>query len=354
MDTRWGKRTPFIIAGTLLSTFFMMMVPMADNSRSLVLFIFSLGAVLISMGLYRSPAVALMPDLTPPELRSQGNAIINVMGALGAMFSLIMIQVLVEHEETPDYTLLFTSVAVLMLAGLIILVCTIKEKKLAKEIAEAYPDDMSEEETQMQGTLSPAVRKSLIFALMTLFFYYMAYNGVTTAFSRYAQEVWGLTGGDFALALMVVAVTAFVSYIPLGVLAAKIGRKKTIGMGLVMMLVSFIVITFFSKYHGYINLWFIIVGIGGSAVGVNIFPVIVDMCSNRELGKYTGLYYTFSMAAQIITPIASGFLLEHVSYRTLFPYAAVFTLLGIVTLLKVNHGDSRPDRRENILQYLDN
>lgn len=143
MDTRWGKRTPFIIAGTLLSIFFMMMVPMADNSRSLVLFIFSLGAVLISMGLYRSPAVALMPDLTPPELRSQGNAIINVMGALGAMFSLIMIQVLVEHEETPDYTLLFTSVAVLMLAGLIILVCTIKEKKLAKEIAEAYPDDMS-------------------------------------------------------------------------------------------------------------------------------------------------------------------------------------------------------------------
>lgn len=330
----------------------MMLVPIADNGRNLLLFILSLGAVLLSMGLYRSPAVALMPDLTPPELRSQGNAVINVMGALGAMCSLVMIQVLVDHEETPDYMLLFASIAALMLIGLVIFVCKIKEKKLAKEIVEKYPDSMSEE-AQSSGTLSAEVRKSLLFALMALFFYYMSYNGVTTAFSRYAQEVWGLTGGSFAASLMVVAVTAFASYIPLGVLAGKIGRKKVIEVGFVMMLVSFLAVALFSEYHGYINIWFVIVGIGGSAVGVNIFPVIVDMCSNGELGKYTGLYYTFSMAAQIVTPIASGFLLEHVSYRTLFPYAAVFVLLGIIMLRQVHHGDCKPEQKQNILQYLD-
>lgn len=351
VDTRFGKRTPFITVGTLLSVFFMMLIPVADNSRSLPLFILSLGAVLISMGLYRSPAVALMPDLTPPELRSQGNAVINVMGALGAIFSLITIQILVEHEATPDYTLLFASVAVLMLAALLILVSTVKEKKLAKIIAEEYPDYQVEEVEQTHEKLAPEVKKSLTFALMALFFYYMAYNGITTAFSRYAQEIWGLTGGGFAMSLIV---AAFVSYIPLGALAGKIGRKKVIAMGFWMMLVTFAAMSFVSQYHWHINLWFIIVGVGGSAVGVNIFPVIVDMCSKSELGKYTGLYYTFSMAAQIITPIASGFLLEHISYRTLFPYAAVFTAMGIWVLRNVHHGDSIPETKGKLLEYLDN
>lgn len=121
-----------------------------------------------------------------------------------------------------------------------------------------------------------------------------------------------------------------------------------------MMLVTFIVISFISVFHWYINLWFIIVGVGGSAVGVNIFPVIVDMCSDKELGKYTGLYYTFSMGAQIATPIFSGFLLEHVSYRTLFPYAAGFTVLGIIVTMKVKHGDSIPEDKKNFMEYLDN
>ena len=119
------------------------------------------------------------------------------------------------------------------------------------------------------------------------------------------------------------------------------------------MLVSFVVLALFSRYHGWINLWFVIVGVGGSAVGVNIFPVIVDMCSKEDVGRYTGLYYTFSMAAQIVTPILSGILLEHVSYRTLFPYAAVFALLGFATMYQVRHGDHCPDQGK-LLDYLDN
>lgn len=351
-DTRWGKRIPFIVIGTLLSVLFMLLVPIADNSRNFLFFVISLGAVLLSMGFYRSPAVALMPDLTPPAHRSQGNAVICIMGAVGSMYSLGMIQLLVTHEETPDYTSLFVSVAALMIVTLGVLLCKVNEKKLTKEIAEEYPEHIGGE-ALVNRTLPQDVRKSLIFALIALFFYYMSYNGVTTAYSRYAQEVWGLTGGSFALSLMIVAVTAFASYIPLGVLASRIGRKKVIGVGFLMMLVSFIALALFSEYSIYINLWFILVGIGGSAVGVNIFPVVVDMCSNSSLGKYTGLYYTFSMAAQIVTPIASGYLLEHISYRTLFPYAAAFALLGLLAMANVHHGECKPERKQGLWQYLD-
>ena len=353
VNTRFGKRMPFIVVGTLLSVLFMMLVPAADNSRNFPVFAVSLGAVLLSMGLYRSPAVALMPDLTPPEYRSQGNAVICIMGALGSMYSLIMIQFLVPAEANPDYTVLFLSIAALMIAGLILLLLKVNEKKLAAEVAAEFTEPAPEEETQDSGPLPKDVRKSLIFALLAVFFYYMSYNGVTTAYSRYAQEVWGLTGGSFALSLMVIAVTAVVSYIPLGILSAKFGRRKIIALGFAMMSVSFIALTMFTEYHAWINLWFFFVGAGGSAVGVNIFPVVVDMCSSRDLGKYTGLYYTFSMAAQIVTPIASGFLLEHISYRTLFPYAALFALLGLLVLPSVRHGDRTAQKQQKLWEYLD-
>jgi MFS family permease len=305
------------------------------------------------MGFYRSPAVALMPDLTPPEYRSQGNAVICIMGALGSMYSLIMIHFLVPAGTNPDYTVLFLSIAALMIAGLILLLLKVNEKKLAAEVAAEFPEHVPEEEPQNNESLPKDVRKSLIFALLAVFFYYMSYNGVTTAYSRYAQEVWGLTGGSFALSLMVIAVTAVVSYIPLGILSAKFGRRKIIAFGFAMMSVSFIALTMFTEYHAWINLWFFFVGAGGSAVGVNIFPVVVDMCSSRDLGKYTGLYYTFSMAAQIVTPIASGFLLEHISYRTLFPYAALFALLGLLVLPSVRHGDRTAQKQQKLWEYLD-
>ena len=354
VNTRFGKRIPFITVGTLLSVFFMMWVPVADQSHRFGLFILSLAAVLLSMGLYRSPAVALMPDLTPPKFRSQGNAVINVMGALGAMFALIMIQVLVDEGLRPDYTRLFLSVGVLMLVCLGILLLTINEKKIAEKVSKEWPEYENEIKNENQGIMDSKVKRSMIFGLLTVFFYYMAFNGVTTAYSRYAQEVWNLTGGGFAASLFVIAATAFVSYIPLGVLATKIGRKKSIGIGFFMMFLSFIVLTFVHTYHWYINFWFVFVGIGGSAVGVNIFPVIVDMCSNSELGKYTGLYYTFSMSAQIVTPILSGFFMEYLSYRTLFPYAAVCSVIGILVAIQVHHGDTKPLQTGSVLDYLDN
>lgn len=357
-DTRFGRRTPFIVVGTALAVAFIMLIPAADNSRNLPLFMFSLGAVLLSMGLYRSPAVALMPDLTPKPLRSQANAVINLMGAVGGIYSLILISVLLGDEPQPDYTILFAGVAILMVAAVVILVLTVREKKLAVELAaqEDFADnkeDTAAASDRGKTALAPDVRRSLIFILLSIFFWFTAYNAVTTAFSRYARNVWQIEGGGFANCMMVATVAAIISYIPIGVIAGKIGRKKSIMIGLGLMLGCFFGAAFLPAYHPVVNVGFAMIGIGWAAVGVNSLPMVVEMCASGDVGKYTGLYYTFSMAAQIFTPIFSGFLLQHISYRALFPYAAVFTVLALFTMSQVRHGDSKPVSKKNMLEHFD-
>lgn len=373
-DTRFGKRTPFIVVGTVLSVIFMMLIPVADNGRNLVLFMVSLGAVLVSMGLYRSPAVALMPDLTPKPLRSQANAIINLMGAIGGVYTLILISLLVGEGATPDYTPIFLGVALLMVVAVVVLVLTVREKKIAaqiaaEELAESPVGEItgkiagdgadqgktstSDGPTAVYTKLSREVKKSLIFILLSIFFWFTAYNAVTTAFSRYVRVVWGLEGGGFANCLMVATVAAIISYIPIGAIAARIGRKKSIQIGLVLMFICYLSAALLPSYSGLLNVFFALIGIGWAAISVNSLPMVVEMCSAGDVGKYTGLYYTFSMSAQIFTPVFSGFLLQHISYRTLFPYACVFTALAMVTMSQVRHGDSRPEKKGNVLENFD-
>jgi len=352
VNTPLGKRTPFIIVGTFLAVILMMILPYADQAQKLQLFVITLGLTLIAMALYRSPAVALMPDLTPKPLRSSANAVINLMGAVGSVIALALIRFLVKAEARPSYFGVFLGVAILMVAAVVILVITIREKKLAAEIAEEYPEE-EEEIIEVNGTLLPEVKKSLIFILCSVFLWFTAYNAVTSAFSRYAVTVWKLEGGGFADCLMVAVVAAIISYIPTGALASKVGRKKTILIGLVCMLISFTAVLFYPTYHFTANIFFAIIGMGWAAVGVNSLPMVVEMSKGSEIGKYTGLYYTFSMTAQIFTPIISGLLLQYVSYKTLFPYAMFFTICAIITMSQVKHGDSKPIKKKSVLENFD-
>ena len=200
-DTKIGKRMPFILAGTGLSVIFLLLLPAADRARNLPLFIVVLFLVLLAMGLYRSPSVALMPDLTPKPLRSKGNAVINLMGAVGGVYSLIMIRALVGSGATPNYFPLFSSVALLMVVSVAVLFCTIKEKKVSNEIDDSNEMSSDNEENSAKSatgsSLPPDVRRSLIFILLSIALWYIAYNAVTTAFSRYATHVWGMEHGGY-------------------------------------------------------------------------------------------------------------------------------------------------------------
>ena len=353
VDTKMGKRTPFIIGGTLAAVICMMLLPLADHYKLLGLFVAALALTLVAMAMYRSPAVALMPDLTPKPLRSSANAVINLMGAVGAIYALILIRVLVKKEDNPSYLPVFIGVACMMLLAVVILVATINEKKIAAKIAEEYPEEAEEEKEKEEHGLPAPVKRSLVLILVSIFLWFTAYNAVTTAFSRYAVTVWGMEGGGFASCLMVAMVAAIISYIPIGIISSKIGRKKSILIGLIMMFISYTSVFFYPTYNATANIFFAIIGIGWAAISVNSLPMVVEMSKGSDIGKYTGLYYTFSMTAQIFTPIVSGALLQYVSYNTLFPYAMFFTACAFITMSMVKHGDSKPVRKANVLENFD-
>lgn len=355
VNTRLGKRTPFIVTGTIVAVVFMVLIPIADQSNNFILFFIALGIVLLAMGTYRSPAVALMPDLTPKPLRSKANAIINLMGAVGGILTLAMITLLIPKVDNPSYFTVFISVSLLMIVSVSILLVAINENKLSKELKliDIVEEDTEQENVSEKYVMPKEVKKSLIFILLSVFLWFTAYNAVTTAFSRYAVKVWDLKGGGFANALMVAYGAAILSYIPIGIVSSNIGRKKTIIAGIIMMSISYFFGFLFTSYSPIINILFAVIGIGWSAINVNSYPMVVEMSRSSDVGKYTGLYYTFSMSAQIFTPILSGFLLENVSYRTLFPYSVLFALASLCTMMMVKHGDSKPTKKESALENFD-
>ena len=359
VNTPWGKRTPFIVIGTGLSILFMMMLPVSERVEDLTVFIICLFGTLIAMGLYRSPAVALMPDLTPNKLRSKANAIINLMGAAGGLFALAMIKVLIGNKKDPNYLPLFTAIAVCMIVAVFVLVSTINENKLKeKAIAEYGVEEMQAREqdkadSAVKAAMPKDVKRSLIFLLCSVALWYMAYNAVTTAISRYALHFWGDKSGMYTNCTMCAMVVAIISYVPIGMIASKIGRKKTILGGVALMTVCYAIAIMSTSYGAWLYIPYALIGFGWAAINVNSYPMVVAMSRGADIGKYTGLYYTFSMSAQVLTPIMSGFLLEKVSYHTLFPYAVVFSALAFVTMTQVKHGDEKAAKKESILEHFD-
>ncbi|NLX77818.1 MAG: SLC45 family MFS transporter [Clostridiaceae bacterium] len=353
--TRIGKRMPYIIGGTAMAVISMNFLPVGDNKVNLTLFLAALFIALVSMSTYRSPAVALMPDVTPKPLRSKANAIINLMGAMGGAFTLVVISILVPDTPKPNYSPLFLTVSALMVIAVVALVSIIDENRLVAEMeaVNGHQTDKKESVNDEKKALPRDVKKSLIFILMSIFFWFMAYNAVTTAFSKYAQKVLGIKGGGFATNLLVATAAAVISYIPVGIIASRIGRRKTILIGISMLFVSFGAAYFFTSYNPLLTVILFLVGSGWAAINVNSYPMVVEMAKGSDVGKYTGYYYTFSMAAQILTPVLSGALLEHVHYRTLFPYATVFMGLSFCTMLMVRHGDSKPILPKEKLEMMD-
>ena len=358
VNTRRGKRAPFILVGTILAVVFMTMIPMAANMRSLGFFVIALLLSLMAMGTFRSPAVSLMPDVTPKPLRSKGNAIINLMGAVGGVSALVMIMFLVGEGDTPSYQPLFAGISILMVIALAVILTQVNENKFVEEriaIEKANGIDEEDDEAALSGTaaLPKDVKRSLTFLLLSVSFWFMAYNAVTTSFSKYATETWGMEGGGFAGALMVATVAAIISYMPVGIVSSKIGRKKVILFGVVLMASCFAIGALFKEATFTINIIFALVGVAWASINVNSYPMVVEMCKGSDIGKFTGMYYTFSMAAQVFTPILSGFFLEHVGYWTLFPYAAVFAAIAFFTMTQVKHGDSLLDEPKSGLEAFD-
>ena len=362
--SRMGRRMPFILCGTGCAVLLMMLLPILDNSYAaspsvtkLVLFIAVLGLLLVAMGTYRSPAVALMPDVTPKPLRSRANAIINLMGALGGIIYLIITTFL--YKTTADvyvsYLPLFAIVGGIMLAALAVILLCVDEPKLVAEqrrYEDAHPEDNLTQVTENGETLPRDVKRSLGFLLASIALWFIGYNGVTTWFSVYAGRTWHMTLAQANTCLTIATAGAILSYIPVGNVASKVGRRKTIRFGTLLLAGSFFaafVYTMLSdSFSPVLYGLFVLVGMAWAAISVNSLPMVVEMCSGSEVGKFTGLYYTFSMSAQIMTPIVAGWLLKHVSYSVLFLYSAIFVALAFFTMLMVRHGDVKVEAKRGL------
>ena len=347
--TKIGRRMPYILGGTILALLCLAIMPAAQKQNNALLFFIGLGLVLIAMATYRSPAVALMPDVTPKPLRSQGNAVINLMGAVGGMLMLLTMMIFPVTGDTPRYSAVFLVLGLVMAVCVAVLFWQIREPACVadREAADRAAGSSDEDEgvTDAGGKMPRPMFRSLLFILASVFFWFFGYNAVTSAFSRYAEQE---LQGNFALVLMICTVAAIVSYMPVGMIAQRIGRKRTILIGIVMLGTAFFAGIFFHSVSPLLYIFFALAGMGWAFINVNSYPMVVELSKGSDVGKYTGYYYTVSMTAQIFTPILSNILMEHVGYRTLFPYAAFFVFASFVTMLFVRHGDARPVAKKGL------
>ncbi len=327
----------------------------AANPTTLILFVVLLLAVLISMSIFRSPAVALMPDVTIKPLRSKANAIINLLGTAGGILILVLGIVFSTgsvKNSMMNYTVYYGVVAALMLGALVVFRLTVREPQWAAEMrAESERlgiDEAETEDNKGDRRLDKAEKRSLLLILASVALWYIGYNAITSKYSLYASRVLDM---DYNTTLLLAQGAAIVAYIPAGLVASKIGRKKSILGGVVMLTTAFAIASFLRAGSSVLvmNILFILAGIGWATINVNSFPMVVELSSGSDIGKYTGYYYTASMAAQIVTPVLSGALMDLTGKMTiLFPYAAIFAGLAFVTMAFVRHGDSRPDAQKGL------
>ncbi len=354
--TKIGKRMPYILCGTALSVIFMLMLPLAFSLRNIPLFFVGIVGVLISTSIYRSPAVALMPDITPKPFRSKGNAVINLMGTIGIMVVYVLIFLLGGEE---NYGKLFIIIAAFMLVSVVVMWLNIDENKL---VAAMPPEEETEEERVNRLNtgvkVHASVRKSLIFLFVSVFLWFMAYSAIETNYSRYAIGIWGLSEKLYILPMLFGSIIAIVSFLPIGSLSQKFGRRRTIIVSLIVLFIAVFLTTFITTHSFLLYIMFALVGITWAAINVNSYPMVVEMSKGADVGKYTGLYYTFSMAAQIATPLVTGLIFDMVNkyadsidgLRVLFPYSAVFLLFGLLTMIFVKHGDGMSQKEVELMQ----
>lgn len=325
---------------------------------TLIFFIVLLLLVLLSMSSFRSPAVALMPDVTVKPLRSKANAVINLMGAAGGIIVLALGLVFGTGKignALMSYTPFFFVIAGIMLVSLAVFMLTVREPRFVKEMEEQskkyHVGEVPEENRKEGEKLSRKELASLLLILCSVVLWYMGYNAVTSKYSVYAGKVLNL---DYNLTLMIANGAAIISYLPVGILSSKLGRRKMILIGVGILGISFFTASFMRAGSPVMlmNLLFAMAGIGWATINVNSYPMVVELAEGSDVGKYTGFYYTASMAAQTLTPILSGFLMDR-KFTVLFPYAAIFVGLSFVTMLFVKHGDSRPEAKHGLEAFED-
>lgn len=386
--TRIGKRMPYILVGTMVCAIAFPFIPVFFHFNNIVGTITMMGIVLVFAMMYRNPAVSLMPDMTPKPLRSKANGLINIMGYLGGAFATVVgvIFVLSHYLGTgnPPYDgpqvgqlwvieMPFVIASLLMVISAAILFFLVKENKIADEVKDEMArgelvatsaEKLSEDD---DAPLSRANRIMLFLILGAEFFWFMADNGVATFLSNYIIYNVGASTVSTAILTIVGGVGSVVGFILGGIIASKIGRKWTLLSGLFLTIASYALWIVFTNTMGLQNgftlsglpIWLYILwlfkGFGMSLVHVNSYPMVVELCTGKKIGQFTGYYYAASMSAQTVTPMAFGALLLAPAFDwNLLPiYAGICIAVSIVIFLFVKNVKTRKTSINKGLAALD-
>ncbi len=351
LRTKMGRRLPFILIGAPIGAVAFGLIPLAGI---LPLFVACTSTLILSMAIWRTPVVALMPDITPSAKRSQGNGIINFMGGIGTIIALQTGGTL--YKLSPDFPFWMGSVLV-VLAALMVLIF-IKEPKNYDE---------TKKEPSMLASLREVLNdkdRSALRLFLAIFFWFIGYAAVETFFTLYAKNHLGLNEGDGATLLSVLPLLFVIFAIPSGILASKIGRRVTISIGLVMMTAVLVCLYIFSpavllspvsklplvgiplepggaRMLTLAGVFLMFGGIAWSFVNINSLPMVVDMTSDARLGTYTGLYYLFSTLSAIVGPNVNGWIVQLTSgnYNNIMLIAPFFMITALVLMWGVRRGE---------------
>jgi Na+/melibiose symporter-like transporter len=332
--TRLGRRRPYILAGSALALAFFLLIPAANAAQRLGLMMLVIVALNLSMALFRSPVIALMPDITPSRFRSQANGIINFMGGLGAL--------LVYFGGKPLYdrrlSLPFVVGGLLMFAACLLVVLLIREPPVAQGEGQRFT--LAGSFRALLGNLKDvlAKEKSLLGILLAILCWFVGFNAVETFFTSYAKYYLGMKESTGALILGFFSVTFMAGSLGAGFLAARLGRRRTIRIGLVVVCGTMALSLFLRSFLPLAAL-FAVGGMGWSLVNVNSLPMVVDMTTLQKVGGYTGLYYFFSQAANIIAPPAAGALIDAFGYGSLMVFASMLFVAAFFIMSLVRRGE---------------
>ncbi len=364
--SRFGKRRPFVFFGAPLSALFFILIPKMSTIPALM---FCIIMYVFIMSLWRAPVVALMPDLTAPSLRSEGNAVINLMGGIGGLLATLAASIVcliggfnkaTDAESYIPYVFVFG--AVIMLCATVILFFFVKEPDSRLKILseERQADDekaklkaakqaaKAERERLKAIKLSKGERKSLIFMLVGLFFLFCGANAVQTFFALFAAEILGKSVGEATTMMLMFVVASAISAVPAGYLGKKLGRKKTILIGLTAFLTAFVLYLAVQLItgQGMALVWVALI-VGGAAnmlITVNTLPLVLEIGGIEKIGTFTGYYYTATFSAQIATPIIYGAVrMLSGTYMSLFVYCPVCFIISFLSIMLVKHGESIPE-----------
>lgn len=365
--SKLGKRRPFIVFGAPISALLFACIPFVALTESLPLTMLFIILFVFVMSLWRAPVVALMPDLTPPELRSQGNAVINLMGGLGGLIGMVagtIVTVIMSavlgkgnYEEIDTYPYVFLIGSVVMIIGMLVLLFKVKEpdSRLAavseqNQAIDAAAKAKAEKEAKKAEKaarkaqkLSKSERTSLIFMLCGLFFLFCGTNAITTFFALFAAEILGKTTAEATIMMAIFAVCSAAAALPAGALGKKIGRKKTILIGLGVFMAVFLL---YVATRSMALIWVALV-LGGAAnmfITVNTLPLVLEIGGLDKVGTFTGYYYTATFSAQIASPIVYGIVrMISGTYMSLFVYSPIMFILSMLCIFVVRHGEAIPE-----------